>query len=72
MEKEGLKCLFCGGDLCYESDGMANEVFAEYLDDDTAVISYYHCLNCGRSYEICEPNKEERQGDYKNYWENGN
>ncbi len=68
---KNLKCLFCGGDLCWNSDANASETYAEYTEDDTAVISYYTCMKCGRSYEISEPNKEDRKREYKEYWENG-
>ena len=65
---EELKCLFCDGQLCWDSDENANNVFAEYDETDSAVVHFYHCLKCGRSYEICEPVKEERRTTYKEYW----
>lgn len=70
MNKEGFKCLFCGGDLCWDSDTNASDIYAEYSEDDSAVVSYLHCLKCGRSYEVCEPNEEERESIFKDYWNN--
>lgn len=36
------------------------------LDDD-AVVDNYHCVRCGTSYEVYQPNEEEKE-DYKEYW----
>lgn len=69
IEKNNFKCFFCGGNLIWESDFNANEVAGDdYEDDDFAVASYFTCQNCGRFYEIREPNKEERETTYKDYW----
>ena len=65
---DGFKCLFCGGDLSWGSDSNASDVSAVHSEDDTAVVSYYTCMRCGRDYEIVEPPKEEREGQYKDYW----
>ena len=62
-------CLFCGGELSYHGNDMANEVYGDYEDDNAAVISYLKCRKCGRNYEVVDPNKEERENDYKAYWE---
>ena len=70
MENEGLKCLFCGGDLIWDSDTDAQERYADYEEDDAAVVSYYPCSKCGRDYEIAEPRREERETEYKEYWQN--
>lgn len=70
MEKEGLKCLFCGGDLCWESDSNANDTYAEFSESDSAIVSYFHCTKCGRTYEICEPTEDERNSTYNEYWNN--
>ena len=65
---ENLKCPFCDGDLIWSSDANASDVSDEYQEEDTAVVSYYLCSCCGRDYEIFEPNKEAREGQYKDYW----
>lgn len=72
MEQEGLKCLFCGGDLCWDSDAMAQDTYGDYTGDNVAEIHFLHCLNCGRDYEIADPNEEERCTSYKEYWKYGN
>lgn len=54
-------CFYCGGKLCWDSLGDRSE-------DDDSVVGYYHCMQCGTSYEVYEPNEEEKQ-DYKEYWE---
>lgn len=65
------KCCFTfGTPLIWDSDANANEVSSEYDDDDFATIQYYHCPKCGRSYEVVEPTHEEKEKDYKEYWEN--
>ena len=64
-----MKCPFCGGELAWNSDFNASELYGgEYSDDDPAVCSYYTCRRCGRSYEICDPVQEERDGEYSDYW----
>ena len=68
MAIENLKCLFCDGELAWDSDSNASDSFGEYEEDDTAVVTYYHCEKCGRDYEICEPPREERESTYKDYW----
>lgn len=47
---------------------MACDEFADYDGDTDAVVNYFHCMNCGRSYEIVDPNKEEKEVNYKAYW----
>ena len=68
---ENLKCPFCDGDLHWSSDANASDTYSEYEGDDEAVLSFYKCAKCGRDYEICEPTKEEREGEFKDYWVNG-
>ena len=54
-------CFYCGGKLCWDSSGDRSE-------DDDSVVDYYYCIQCGTSYEVYQPNEEEKQ-DYKGYWE---
>ena len=49
-----------GGVICWDSSGDRSE-------DDDSVVDFYHCMQCGASYEVCQPNEEEKQ-DYKEYW----
>lgn len=37
-------------------------------EGDDSIVDFYHCMQCGTSYEVYEPNEEEKQ-DYKEYWE---
>lgn len=67
MTEERMKCIICGGDLCWDGDSNANEVL-DRDEDDGGIVSYYHCMNCGRDYEISDPSKEERETTYKKYW----
>ena len=67
MAQEGMKCLICGGDLCWENDFDAPDV-RDVEEDDGGIVSYYHCTKCGREYEISDPVKEERETTYKEYW----
>lgn len=63
-----FKCFFCGGDVNWESDANASDVSDMYDEDDTATVSYYSCSRCGRSYEIIEPPKSERETFFNDYW----
>ena len=56
-----LSAFIVGGVICWDSSGDRSE-------DDDSVVDYYHCMQCGASYEVCQPNEEEKQ-DYKGYWE---
>ena len=49
-----------GGVICWDSSGDRSE-------DDDSVMDFYHCMQCGASYEACQPNEEEKQ-DYKEFW----
>ena len=52
--------LLWGGVICWDSSGDRSE-------DDDSVVDYYHGMRCGASYEVYQPNEEEKQ-DYKEYW----
>lgn len=56
-----------GGEMVCDSEVNANDQSAEYEEEDAACVSYYHRGKCGRSYEITEPSKEERETYYKEY-----
>ena len=47
-------CFYCGGVICWDSLGNRSE-------DDDSVVDFYHCMQCGASYEVCQPNEEEKQ-----------
>lgn len=64
----GHKCYFCGGELIWDSDANAGDFLSEFDDDDDAVVQFYHCSKCGRSYEIVDPVKSERETTYLDYW----
>ena len=70
MEKEDnhMKCLYCGEDLVWDSDEHANVMSSDYEGDDVATVHFMHCSHCGRSYEVIDPVKEEREGNYAGYW----
>lgn len=53
-------CFYYGGVICWDSSGDRSY-------DDDSVVDFYHCMRCGASYEVCQPNEEEKQ-DYKEYW----
>lgn len=38
---------------------MTSEVYG--CADENAITSYYHCPNCGRSYEVTDPFDDERE-----------
>ena len=61
-----FKCFYCGAELCWDSS--CNLEDAGGIEGDFGCIDYYHCINCGRSYEISDPPQEERDSTYQNYW----
>lgn len=66
-----MECLFCSTELIWDSDFDAKEVDEdEYEGDDSAIVSFYTCPKCGRKYQISDPTKEERENEYKEYWNN--
>ena len=67
-ENGNLRCIFCGGDLCWNADNDLSEVRECVSEDDGGVVGSYTCMTCGREYEIYDPPKEEREGTYKDYW----
>ena len=68
MESDKLTCIFCGGDLSWDSEENASDISPHYDGDDEAIVHFIHCRKCGRYYEIYDPTKDEREGDYKDYW----
>lgn|GEM_PF-4758806 len=69
MKKHSASCLKCGGELVWDRAEMAADVYADYEGDEVAIVDFYHCLRCGCSYELVDPNEEERSGSYKEYWD---
>ena len=67
-ESGNLKCIFCGGDLCWNGDKDLYEVNDEISEDDGGVMGSYTCQRCGRDHEIFDPPKEERESIYRDYW----
>lgn len=63
------KCIFCGHELVWQNDFDLEDVSSVAEKDDGGIASYYDCPHCGRSYEICDPTKEERENEYKEYWQ---
>lgn len=61
-----MKCLFCGGELCWNNDFTRDDTFAD--GEEKSLVSTYTCLECGRDYEITEPTQEEKNTTYKEYW----
>ena len=68
MTEGHLKCLICGGDLCWDSNTTTADLYDDYEGDNIAVVNHLHCTNCGRDYEIVDPIEEERETTYKDYW----
>ena len=63
--------MYCGAELNCESECAASERSDNYDALDGAVIAYFSCPKCGRYYEVWEPNKSERDGEYKEFWGHG-
>ena len=68
-EKDEMpKCMFCGSVLIQDDSQMCADVNVDYEDDEEAMVHFSHCPKCGRSYEIFDPTKEEREKYYDEYW----
>ena len=66
------RCHFCGNELILDDSQMCSDVNVDYEGDEEAMVHFSHCPKCGRSYEIFDPTKEEREKYYDEYWnENG-
>ena len=61
-------CFFCSEEVRWNSDANANEILAGYDEDDTAVVSFFTCPRCGRSYRVADPSQEERENEYREYY----
>lgn len=57
---ETKRCFCCGEGLIWDSS-------TDRMDDENAVVDFYHCPKCGYSYEVYSPTEEEKV-DYKDYW----
>lgn len=67
---EYLICIFCGGELSWSSTEMAADVYpGEYEDDGSATVNELQCRRCGRMYEVLDPTEEERETDFRDYWD---
>ena len=62
-----MKCMYCGTPLIFTGNVGCNE-HGDYKDSDPATISYFDCPKCGRSYEVWEPNEEDRNTKFNDYW----
>lgn len=66
------RCHFCGNELILDDSQMCADANVDYEGDELAMVHHSHCPKCGRSYEIVDPPKEEREKYYNEYWnENG-
>ena len=66
------RCHFCGNELILDDSQMCSDLNVDYEGDEEAMVHFSHCPKCGRSYEIFDPTKEEREKYYDEYWnENG-
>ena len=66
------RCYFCGNELILDDSQMCADVNVDYDGDEEAMVHYSHCPKYGRSYEIVDPPKDEREKYYDEYWnENG-
>ena len=68
-EKIEQRCIFCGGELSFDGEEPVGSWRSGYANDDKAMLHYVRCKKCGRDYEVFDPTKEEREEDYKEYWE---
>lgn len=62
---EDKQCLYCGATLNFTGQEECNN-HGDYQDDDFAMIDYYNCPKCGRTYEVWEPKAEDRE--HLEYW----
>lgn len=61
-------CVECGCEMKFDNVEMAEDIYDDYEGDDSAYVYTFKCPNCGTEAEYLTPLKEERNGDYKQYW----
>lgn len=69
MDNREARCVFCGGQMSFDGTETVERLWPGYELDESAQVTFAHCIRCGRDYEIVDPTKEEREGTYKEYWE---
>jgi hypothetical protein len=42
------RCWYCGGEICWDSDFPADEVYGEGV---SGIVTYLHCPDCGAEIE---------------------
>ena len=61
-----MNCFRCGAEVIWQGDSMLSDVSPFHENDDEAIVSSYHCPNCGADYEVYDCPKEERSK--YNHW----
>ena len=62
-------CPTCGtANLHWLNAEKAADGF-DYETDDDAVSHHYTCTKCGTDVIVIEPSREDRENDYKEYWD---
>ncbi len=61
-----FNCPCCGSEQIY---WQSDEPLTDDDDNETALSHLYHCNNCGCDTLIYEPLTDERESDYKEFWE---
>ena len=65
---DGYRCLVCSSLLCWDNDYDLGDVTGTE-DDGGGIMTTWHCPHCGRTYEIYDPSKEEKESQYSDYWQ---
>lgn len=68
MKSFWMVCPLCGGRLIQYGEAAASDWEGDYEGDDEALVSYLVCRRCGRDFEITDPTKEAREGEYREFW----
>lgn len=61
-----MVCPLCGGELINKGEDVAQDIDAKYKNDTEAMVTYLHCQQCGRDFNVFDPTEEERQSI--DYW----
>lgn len=60
--------FFCGHELVWNCNESLQDMSDDYIEDPEATFRMHTCSHCGRTYEISDPIKEERETMYADYW----
>ena len=68
MIPKEMKCPICGGKLYPQGTNRAINERCLY-SDLRAMVRFFSCDKCGRDIDCADPREEDRNDQYKEYWD---